>query len=94
MSGNPDSSLAESAERLFGWRARGDHRPDSDYERLIVVGRRDAVLLGALYEAVTGILLAHGRLVLKIIDSRELARLQALGAPIATRVAAEGVPLG
>jgi predicted nucleotidyltransferase len=80
---------------LFGSRARGDHRPDSDYDLLVVVGRRSADVIDALYEAVLDVLLAHGRLVsLKIIESRELARLEALGSPFVTRVAEEGVPVG
>ena len=33
---------------LFGSRARGDHRPDSDYDLLVVVGRRDPALLNVL----------------------------------------------
>src|SRR5262245_30001907 len=102
-----DPILAEFLERiggvrsaierlvLFGSRARGDHRPDSDYDLLVVVGRRDPLVIDALYEAVMDILLGHGRLVsLKILESDELARLQALRAPFATRVAAEGVPVG
>ena len=80
---------------LFGSRARGDHRPDSDYDLLVVVERRDSVIIDALYEAVMDILLGHGRLVsLKILETRELARLQALGAPFVSRVAAEGVTVG
>jgi predicted nucleotidyltransferase len=80
---------------LFGSRARGDHRPDSDYDLLVVVGRRDPLVIDALYDAVMDILLGHGRLVsLKILERGELARLQALGAPFVARVAAEGVPVG
>ena len=80
---------------LFGSRARGDHRPDSDYDLLVVVTRRDPLIIDALYEGVMDILLAHGRLVsLKIIESGELARLKALGAPFVTRVAAEGIAVG
>ena len=89
--------VRSSVERLvlFGSRARGDHRPDSDYDLLVVVRQRDPVVVEALYEAVMDILLAHGRLVsLKILDSCELTRLQALRAPFVTRVTAEGVPLG
>src|SRR5262245_14307136 len=80
---------------LFGSRARGDHRPDSDYDLLVVVERRDSLIIDALYEAVMDILLGHGRLVsLKIFETRELARLQGLGAPFVSRVAAEGVTVG
>ena len=89
--------IRSSVDRLvlFGSRARGDHRPDSDYDLLVVVGQRDPLVVDALYEAVMDILLAHGRLVsLKILDRRELTRLQALRAPFVTRVTDEGVQVG
>jgi predicted nucleotidyltransferase len=102
-----DPILAEFIERiepvrsaierivLFGSRARRDHRPDSDYDVLVVVGQRDDRLVDVLYDSVMDILLAHGRLIsLKIMAQAELARLQALGAPFVTRIAAEGVPVG
>ena len=80
---------------LFGSRARGDYRTDSDYDVLVVVGRKSPALLDALYESVLDVLLAHGRLVsLKIFEEREFDRLQGLGTPFARRVAAEGQPLG
>lgn len=63
---------------LFGSRARGDHRPDSDYD-LLVVARRDPALLDVLYDAVMDVLLTYGRLVsLKVFDPREFERLRAL----------------
>lgn len=80
---------------LFGSRARGDHRADSDYDLLVVVTRRDAALLDALYEAVMDILLAHGRLVsLKVFEASEFSRLQKLGTPFVSGIAREGVPIG
>jgi predicted nucleotidyltransferase len=79
---------------LFGSRARGDHRPDSDYD-LLVVARRDPALLDALYDAVMDVLLTHGRLVsLKVLGPREFERLRALETPFLSRVTAEGVPVG
>lgn len=107
MTRHPDPVLADFLGRiaavrpmierlvLFGSRARGDHRPDSDYDLLVVVPRRDRALRDALYEAVLDVLLAHGRLVsLKVIESAELARREALRTPFVTRIAAEGVPVG
>lgn len=80
---------------LFGSRARGDHRTDSDYDVLVVVARKSPALLDVLYESVLDVLLAHGRLIsLKIFKEQEFARLQGLGTPFARRVAAEGLPLG
>ena len=79
---------------LFGSRARGDHRPDSDYY-LLIVAHRDPGLLDTLYDAVIDVRLTHGRLVsLKVLDQRELERLRALATPFVNRVSAEGVPVG
>lgn len=61
---------------LFGSRARGTHRPDSDYDLLVVVSTKDEALLDVLYEAVMDVLLEHGRLVsLKVFPEQEFARL-------------------
>lgn len=80
---------------LFGSRARGDHRTYSDYDVLVVVRRKSAALVDALYESVLQVLLTHGRLVsLKIFEEQELARLEQLGTPFTRRIAAEGQPLG
>ena len=80
---------------LFGSRARGNHKRNSDYDILLVVSKKDDMLLDALYEAVMEILLAHGRLVsLKVFEEREFVRLQTLHTPFMKHVAEEGVSLG
>jgi predicted nucleotidyltransferase len=80
---------------LFGSRARGTHRHDSDYDLLLVVDRKEEDLLDVLYEVVMDVLLAHGRLVsLKIFAQQEFDRLQALQTPFMTQVVEEGVSLG
>lgn len=80
---------------LFGSRARGTHRPDSDYDLLLVVPRKDDSLLDVLYEAVMDVLLAHGRLVsLKVFPEQEFARLQALQTPFMEHVNREGIIVG
>lgn len=80
---------------LFGSRARGTHRPDSDYDLLLVVSKKDEALLDVLYEAVMDILLEHGRLVsLKVFPEQEFARLQALQTPFMEHVNREGVLVG
>ena len=48
---------------LFGSRARGDHRTHSDYDILVVVQRKSAALLDALYDSVLDVLLAHSRII-------------------------------
>ena len=80
---------------LFGSRAMGTHRPDSDYDVLVVVDRKEDALVDVLYEAVMDVLLAHGRLVsLKVFAKNEFERLQALHTPFMTHVVEEGVLLG
>lgn len=80
---------------LFGSHARGDARPDSDYDLLVVVQERDALLRDILYDGVMRALLDHGRLVsLKIFPSKEYERLRALRTPFMERVHSEGVHLG
>lgn len=80
---------------LFGSRARGTERPDSDYDLLLVVTQKDDALVDVLYEAVMDVLLAHGRLVsLKIFQEQEFARLRALQSPFMQHVEREGILVG
>jgi len=80
---------------LFGSRARGDSRFDSDYDILMVVTRKDEQLIETVYEGVMDVLLTHGRLVsLKIFPEQEFERLKRLQTPFLKGVLAEGVPLG
>ena len=80
---------------MFGSRARGDHKLDSDYDILIVVEKKDGSLRDILYEAVMDVLLAHGRLVsLKIYEDCEFLRLQALQTPFMKHVTEDGIVLG
>ena len=62
------ASLAAVRERiekiiLFGSRVRGDEKPYSDYDVLLVVEERERGLLDAVHDAVMDALLATGRLV-------------------------------
>ncbi len=80
---------------LFGSRARGTHRPGSDYDLLVVVLQKDEALLNVLYDAVIDVLLEHGRLVsLKVFPEQEFARLQALRTPFMEHVSREGILVG
>lgn len=84
------------AAYLFGSRARGTERPDSDYDLLLVV--RDDFSLSekdALYDQVMDILLDTGRLIsLKIFKQANFQRLRDLNTPFVSRVLAEGVQVG
>lgn len=78
---------------LFGSRARGDERPDSDYDLLLVVtedfSRSDK---DHLYDIVMDILLEAGRLVsLKIFKHQEFQRLCHLETPFMKHVLKEGI---
>ncbi len=77
---------------LFGSRARGDARPESDYDVVIVVDRRSPDVRRALLEIEVELLDRHGSLVACVLrDEREWAASQ--GMPIGLNVAREGVPL-
>jgi predicted nucleotidyltransferase len=84
------------AAYLFGSRARGTERPDSDYDLLLVVGQDFSLSeKDALYEQVMDILLETGRLVsLKIFKRGEFQRLRDLNTPFLSRVLKEGVKVG
>ena len=81
---------------VFGSRATGLARPDSDYDLLLVVS--DEFSLGdkdALYDAVIDILLDTGRLVsLKLFRKGAFRRLCDLGTPFMTHVLTEGIKIG
>ncbi len=80
---------------LFGSRARGDYNPDSDYDLLLVVDRRDEALTEGLYDAVVDVLCEHARLVsLKIFPRAEFERLAGIPSPFMRRVLTEGLPVG
>lgn len=77
---------------LFGSRARGDSRNDSDYDVVVVVDRRSPEVREALLAIEVDILDRHGSLVACLLrDEREWAASQ--GLPIGLNVAREGVAL-
>lgn len=77
---------------LFGSRARGDGRDDSDYDDVVVVDRRSPDVREALLEIEVDILDRHGSLVACLLrDEREWTASQ--GFPIGLDVAREGVAL-
>lgn len=81
--------------RLFGSRARDDFMPDSDYDILITLDRKDSVIKNKLYDAVMDVLLATGKLIsLKIYTVAEFDRLQLMSTPFTRNVILEGILLG
>lgn len=77
---------------LFGSRARGDARSDSDYDVLVVVDRRSPEVRDALLAIEVDLLDRYGSLVACLLrDEREWDASQ--GLPIGLNVAREGVAL-
>src|SRR3989304_1464676 len=80
---------------LFGSRCRDDWRPDSDYDILIVLEKKDRVIIDRLYDAVMDILLSTGRLIsLKIFTTSEFNRLKSVPTPFISNVTTKGIKLG
>lgn len=80
---------------LFGSRCRDDWRPDSDYDILIILGKKERVIIDNLYDAVMNILLSTGRLVsLKIFTLSEFNRLKSIPTPFIGKVLKEGIKIG
>ncbi len=80
---------------LFGSRARGTYRLESDYDILVVVERKLPSVFDVLYESVMDVLLAHGRLVsLKVFEEGEFARLQGMQTPFMKELGLHGQRIG
>lgn len=80
---------------LFGSRVRDDWRPDSDYDILIVLRKKDRPVIDRLYDAVMDILLSTGRLIsLKIFSVSEFNRLKSIPTPFIGMVIKEGKKIG
>lgn len=80
---------------LFGSRARGDDRPDSDYDLLIVTDKKDPFLKDRVYDVATDVSLqTHRDLSLKFFSAEEFERLKAIPSRFIRQVLAEGVKLG
>lgn len=80
---------------LFGSRCRDDWRPDSDYDILIVLDKKDRVIIDKLYDAVMDILLSTAKLVsLKIFTSSEFNRLKSIPTPFISNVMSKGIKIG
>lgn len=92
------SDVRDKIERvyLFGSRARGNERPDSDYDLLVVVAENfSKVDKDVLYDIVMDILLATGRLIsLKIFKEGEFKRLKQMQTPFMRHISKEGIQIG
>jgi len=80
---------------LFGSRSRNDWRPDSDYDILIVLEKKERKIIDSLYDAVMDVLLSTGSLIsLKIFTLTEYNRLKSIPTPFMNNVINEGIKIG
>ena len=80
---------------LFGSRVRGDHKPYSDYDVLVVLPEKDRRVIDALYDATMEVLFRTHRLIsLKIYREKDFDKLAALPTPFLGNVFREGVTIG
>jgi predicted nucleotidyltransferase len=80
---------------LFGSRCRNNWRPDSDYDVLIVLERKDRAVIDKLYDVVIDTLLATGKLIsLKIFKIEEFNRLKSIPTPFMSIILKEGIKIG
>lgn len=78
--------------QLFGPRARGDARPDSDYDVLIVVEDRSAIDRTRIYDYVMDVNLKYGiDLSLKIYGQDEFELFKRTGVPFIREALREGI---
>lgn len=80
---------------LFGSRARGEERPDSDYDFLIVVKKLHKEFRKEIYNAIVDVLLEDNKLIsLKIVKTEDFSRFSRLGLPFIKNVLKEGIKIG
>jgi len=80
---------------LFGSRCGDNWRPDSDYDIMIVLAKKDRVIIDRLYEAVMDVLLSTTKLIsLKIFTSSEFNRLKSIPTPFMSNVMSKGIKIG
>lgn len=80
---------------LYGSRTRDDWKPDSDYDILIVLEKKDRKVISTLYDSVIDILISTGRLIsLKIFTESEYNRLSSIPTPFMSNVLKEGISIG
>ena len=80
--------------KLFGSKARGDNREDSDVDVLVIVSSEDWRLSDKVYEIATDLLLETGVSISpKIISARQYEELLRENAPFIRNVIRDAVPV-
>src|SRR5437667_8072021 len=93
----PDRSRPQrtGALILFGSGARGDSKPNSDYDILVVMPEKDRRVIDALYDATMEVLYKTHRLIsLKIYRKADFDRFAAMPTPFMRSVLHDGVRIG
>ena len=80
---------------LFGSRARGDEKPYSDYDILVVVPQKDMRLKRSIRDAAFDVFLSLGRdISVKVLSLADFERTSALPTPFMKNVLRDGVLIG
>ena len=80
---------------LFGSRARGDEKPWSDYDLLLIVDKRDQALVDRIYDLAMEVESNFFcDLSFKIIPEAEWERRRSVGSRFVVNVTREGIVLG
>jgi predicted nucleotidyltransferase len=80
---------------LFGSRARGDEKPYSDYDLLLVMPKRDEAIVDQIYDVAVDTLINTGKVIsLKIFKKKDFDRLASIPTPFMSKVLKEGIKLG
>jgi len=97
MQGLENLGLRKRIERiyLFGSRAKGTGKPNSDYDLLIVASSPDKEFRNKIYDIVIDVLLETQRVIsLKIFKTKEFKRLCRMQTPFMQNVLREGIRIG
>ena len=80
---------------LFGSRARGKAGPNSDYDLLVILPRKNQQIKDQLYEASVDVYMEKGAdISLKIIQQKDFDRMNKLSAPFIENILRDGEKVG
>jgi len=92
-----NTKLKEEIEKiyLFGSRAKGTERPDSDYDFLIVTSSNNKEFRDKIYDIVVDMLIETQKVIsLKIFKKEEFEKLSQMQTPFMQNILKEGIKIG